>query len=127
MTQFQPHITPVKRQQVEEVKQLFTKHPVVGLVNLENLPSLQLQQIKMKLKDTFTIKITKKRYIKIALDELRQQKKNIDHLKEQLTGSPALLFTSEDPFRLAKLINQNRSPAAARPGQKAPEDLTIPA
>ncbi len=127
MKQFQPHITPEKRNEVERVKKLFSDYSVVGYVNLENLPSLQLQQMKMKLKENVIIKITKKRFIKIALDELQQQKKNLEQFKECIRGIPALLFTKEDPFRLAKIINQNRSRAAAKPGQKAPEDITIPA
>ena len=126
MTEFKPHITDVKTKEVEDLKKLFKEYPVVGVVNLENLPTLQFQRIKMKLKDQIHFKMAKKRLMKLAIESLSDMK-NLDQIKSKLVGVPALIFTKEDPFMLAKLLNKNRSNAAAKPGQIAPEDLMVPA
>ena len=50
MKTFKPHVTEAKKKEVEEVKKLFNEYPVAGIVNLENLPTLQLQRIKKRFK-----------------------------------------------------------------------------
>jgi large subunit ribosomal protein L10 len=122
---YEPHITEEKRNEVEDVKRLFKKYSVAGIVNLEGLPTLMLQRIKKSLGDKVDLKITKKRFMKIAIDELGNEVKEINKLKERLVGIPALFFTNEDPFLIYKQITKNKASAAAKPGQKAPNDLII--
>ena len=124
--EYKPHITEQKRKEVEDVQRLFNEYPVVGIVNLENLPTMQLQKIKKSIKETAVLKHTKKRLMKLAFDALGD-KKNIQDLKEKLKGVPALLFTKEDPFSLFAVLKKSQSPAPAKPGQEAPSDLTLPA
>jgi len=62
--------------------------------------------------------------MKIALDQV-EGKKDIKQLKERLTGIPALLFTKEDPFILYKKLEKSKASSPAKPGQKAPNDLSI--
>ena len=62
-----------------------------------------------------------------GLEAVKEEKKGIEQLEEKLNGIPALLFTKENPFKLFSLIKKNKSKAAAKPGQLAPNDLTIPA
>jgi large subunit ribosomal protein L10 len=123
---FQPHIHDYKRKEVEDVKRLFHEYPVVGLVNMENLPAATLQVMKKSLRGMVEIKITRKNFMRIAIEQIKD-KKNIEQLKEQLEGIPALLFTKEEPFRLYKLLEKSKTQAAAKPGQKAPFDISIPA
>ena len=126
MTTYKPHISEAKKQEVEDVKRLFNEYPVVGIVNLENLPTLQLQRMKKKLKGNIVLKHTKKRFMELAFDALKE-KPNAEQLKEKLKGVPALIFTKEDPFSLFKLLKKSQSNAAAKPGQEAPDDLVFPA
>ena len=123
---FKPHISKEKKDEVAEIKRLFQEYKVAGIVNLEGLPTLMLQRIKFSLGDSICLKPTKKRLIKIAFDEMKDQK-NIDQLKEKLRGIPALLFTNEDPFLLFKKLEKSKASAAAKPGQTAPIDLSIEA
>jgi large subunit ribosomal protein L10 len=122
---YEPHITEDKRKEVEDVKRLFKEYSVSGVVNLEGLPTLMLQRIKKGLSDKIDLKITKKRFMKIAIDELGNEVKEVKQLKEKLVGIPALFFTNEDPFLIYKQIDKNKASAAAKPGQKAPNDLNI--
>lgn len=123
---YKAHVSEVKKREVQDIKDLARKYRVIGIVNMMNLPALQLQRIKQNLKD-IKLKFSKKRLIKIAFDQLKEEKKNILELKEKLEGMPALLFTNKDPFELAKVINKNKSKAFAKSGQIAPDDLIIPA
>ncbi len=123
---YKPHVSKEKKDEIAEIKRLFKEYKVAGIVNLEGLPTLMLQRIKFSLGDSIYLKPTKKRLIKIAFDDMKDQK-NIDQLKEKLRGIPALLFTNEDPFILYKKLEKSKASAAAKPGQTAPNDLGVEA
>ena len=114
-----------KKEEVKEIKRLLDEYSVFGIINVENLPSLQLQRLKHNLKNKIYVKMSKKRLINRALDEMK--KENFDKVKEEIKGIPALIFTKENPFRLAKLLRQNKSNAPAKPGQIAPNDIYVKA
>jgi large subunit ribosomal protein L10 len=71
------------------------------------------------------IKVTKKSIIQHALE--LSNKKDITKLSEYLVGSPALLLSNENPFKIYKLLKQSKSAAAIKAGQATPKDLVIPA
>ncbi len=54
-----------KLKEVEEIKNLASKYSVLGLVDMTNLPSLQLQRMRQQLRDTLFLKMAKKRLIRI--------------------------------------------------------------
>lgn len=121
------HVSEAKKKELEDIKKHIKEYPIMGIANMENLPALQLQRIKQQLKDKIVIKMTKKRLIKLAFDQLKDEKKNLEQLKEKLEGMPALIFTKENPFKLYKLLDKNKSLAKAKPGQIAPKDLVVSA
>ncbi|MEK6841281.1 MAG: 50S ribosomal protein L10, partial [Nanoarchaeota archaeon] len=116
------HVNPKKIQEVMQLKELMGKYKVISVADLTSLPSSNLQSIRNKLREKIEIKVTKKRLIIRAIDELKE--KDLTLLKPYLEKSiPALIFSNEDPFRLFKLIKENRTNAPAKPGQLAPIDL----
>ena len=119
------HVSEAKKQEVAEIKALIAKYPIVAILNLENLPTRQLQKMKTKLRKDVEIRMTKKPIIKEALIE--SDKPNIVKLADHLSGMPALLLTKENPFRLFKILKQSKSLAAIKAGQISPKDITIPA
>ncbi len=124
---YKPHVSKKKERDVASLVTLLKEYPVIGILDMTDLPALQFQRIRSKLKHVFVFRMIKKRLIKIAFDKVKSEKKGIEILKDRLTGIPALLFTKEDPFKLAKVLKQEVSPASAKPGQTAPEDITLPA
>jgi len=114
-----------KKKEVEEVKDLVRKYPFFGVANMENLPSAQLQRMRAQMKGKVLIKMTKKRLIKLVIEQLKEEKKGLE--KVLIKGMPALIFTKEDPFKLVNLLNKNKSKAPAKAGQTAPMDLIVPA
>ncbi|MEK6935057.1 MAG: 50S ribosomal protein L10 [Nanoarchaeota archaeon] len=125
MVEVKAHITEEKKKEVVEIKRLIHEYKVIGIVNLENLPAFNLMKIKSQLKGKLVLKYSKKRLMKIVFSE--SEDKNIQELGEKLDGIPALIFTNEDPFKLFQLLKQSKSPALAKPGDKAPRDIVIPA
>ncbi len=116
-----------KKKWVAELASLMVNNKVVGVVNMENLPAKQLTIMRAKLRDRVQIKMAKRRFINIAIDQAKSQKKDLEKLKPLLKGMPALIFTKENPFGLAKTLKQNKSKAAAKAGQTAPANIVIPA
>ena len=119
------HVAEWKKEIVKKLKEDIKNYDVIGVVNLENLPTLQLQRIKQKLKGKVNLVVTKKNLIRIAIEESENSKKNIKELNNNLKGMSALLLTNEEPFKLFKTLKQNKSKAPAKPGQISNKDITI--
>jgi len=114
-----------KKKTVEDFAKLLDEYPIIAAVNMENLPAKQLQQMVSSLRDTIVIKMTKRRLLKLALE--KSSKKDIKEIEKHLEGMPALIFSKENPFKLYKLLEKSKTTAPAKPGQKAPKDIVVPA
>jgi large subunit ribosomal protein L10 len=116
-----------KRDTVEELKRIFKEYPTVGLAPLYRVKASQLHEIRRKLRGTALLKVSKNTLIKIALKELMEngEFKGADALFKYLEGQNILIFTKEDPFKLAKMLDEVKIPSFARPGDIAPEDIVI--
>ena len=114
-----------KKKEVEKIRKLAESYPTIAIINLENLPTKQLQAIKKKLKGKILTKITKKRFIKFAFDGSSQDR--LKKFSEHVTGVPGLLFSKLGAFELFKLLKESRSSAPIKPGQIAPEDIWVQA
>lgn len=121
------HVSADKKAVVSELVKLFEQYPIVGAVNIENLPASQFQQMRAKFRSNYAIAVAKKRVIKVALEQAKAKRPGIEKLADSLEGMPALIFTKDNPFKLYKNLNQNKSPAPAKAGQKAPRDIIVPA
>ncbi len=120
-----PHVAEYKKDVVNNLVTLMKGYPIIGIVNLENLPAPQLQGMRAKLRKDFSIVMTKKRLIKLALEDLKSHKKDIEKLESFLVGLPALIFTRENPFKLSKTLKKNKTPAPAKAGQTATKDIIV--
>ena len=67
-----------KKKLVAEFVKLVRENPIVGIVNMENLPARQLQQMRKQLDQVVLIRMTKKRLMKIVFDKVKDEKKGID-------------------------------------------------
>lgn len=121
------HVSDGKKKVVSDFLALFEQYPIVGAVNLENLPTPQLQQMRALLRSKVVLRVTKRRLMKLAIAKAKAKKPGIEKIEEYLVGMPGLLFTKENPFSLYKTIQKNKSPAPAKAGQTAPRDVVVPA
>jgi len=114
-----------KKDNIKRLKELAKEYPIIGVLNLENLPCAQLQQMRAKLRGTVQMFMTRKKLMDLGLNETKLP--GITELTKYMKGVPALIFTKENPFKIYKIIKQNKSPAPAKPGQTSPRDIIIPA
>lgn len=125
MEQIQAHVADYKKEIVSNLIGLISEYPIIGVVNMENLPAPQLQRMRAQLRGSFFIAMTKKRLIKLAFEHMKSKKSGIEKLEPYLGGMPALIFTKENPFRLSRTLQKSKSPAPAKPGQTAPRDIVV--
>ena len=125
MEQIHAHVAEYKKEIVTELVKMIMEYPIIGIVNMENLPAPQLQKMRAQLRGNFHITMTKRRLIKLAFEETKSRKKGIEQLEKHLGGMPALIFTKENPFKLSKTLQRNKSPAPAKAGQTAPRDIVV--
>jgi large subunit ribosomal protein L10 len=116
-----------KEHGVEDIAKLLVEYPIIGVVNMINLPTKQLQKMRADLRKTVVLRMTKRRLIKRAIEKIKAKKPGIEKIEEQLKGMPALLFTRDNPFALYKVLQKNKSNAPAKAGQIAPKDITVKA
>lgn len=122
------HVASWKKDKVSLIKSLAEKHKTIGIIDITNLPSYQMQKMRSHFNNKgMVFIIARLRLIKRALSLVKDSKKNIHELEQYIKGIPAIIFLNEDPFKLAKFISKNKSAASAKPGQIAPNDLYIPA
>ena len=123
--QIQAHVADYKKEIVSNLVNLISEYPIIGIVNMENLPAPQLQTMRAQLRKNYVITMTKKRLIKLAFEQTKPKKKGIEKLEMHLGGMPALIFTKENPFKLSKTLQKSKSPAPAKAGQTAPRDIVV--
>lgn len=125
-----PRETKPNQEKIEVVKkfdELIEKYPIIGAINIENLPTRQLQQMRSSLRGNVEILMTKRRLMKIAIEQSKEKRKGIEQIIPCLKGMPALLFTKENPFKLYKITASKKSSAPAKAGQTAPKDIIVKA
>lgn len=123
----QTKIAPWKTESVDTIVKLIQQYPIVGVINMENLPAKQLANMRKQLQTSMALYMSKKRIIKIAIEKAKAHKKGIEQLEPYLKGMPALLFTKENPFALYKTLQKSKSTAVAKAGQTAPKDIVVKA
>jgi len=112
-------VSKKKLTEVEEIKKMIEKYPVVGMLDLFKMPSAQLQSIRRLLRGKAVIKMYKKRLISRAFDE------KLKKLEEFAPNEPTLIFTGMNPFKLFSLLKKNKSKTYAKANDIAQDDILI--
>lgn len=120
-------VAPYKKKIVDDFANLLVTYPIIGALNMESMPSAQLNKMRKQLRAKVELRMTKRRLMKLAIEKAKEKKPGIEMIESYLKGMPALLFTSENPFTLYKTIKKSKSKAPAKPGQVAPYDLWVKA
>jgi len=118
---------PWKREVVGELSGLLERYPVVGVLDISNLPARQFQQIRQKLRGEAEIVVAKNTLIELALQKASERDKKLGEMIKYLGGQSALIFSKLNPFKLNKVLRENRINAPAKPGSKSVKDVVIPA
>ena len=116
---------PKKMETVDRVAELARKYPVLAVTNLSKVRASQLMAVRKALRQHAEVFVVKN---KLAILGLKQAGiKNADQLLSHLTGQNALIFSTYDPFKLFLTLDKSKVYLAARAGDKAPDDIMVPA
>lgn len=126
MKKITTHVSQEKKERLSELEKLIKNKRTILIASIKNIPGSQFQEISKKLRGKAIVKVPKKSIIFRALDSLNKED-SVKKLKEKIEGSTAILFSDEDSFELASELISKKSPSRAKPGQKAPFDIEIPA
>ncbi|MBU7044024.1 MAG: 50S ribosomal protein L10 [Theionarchaea archaeon] len=118
------HVSASKKEEVKTLISLIDSYPVVGVVDIEGIKARQLQKIRHDLREKAHIRASKNTLLAIAL---KKSEKNVKELASSLENGASLICSNTDPFQLNMLLEKGKTPALARPGDIAPEDIVISA
>ena len=119
------HVADWKKEKGAELEDLTNSHEIIGIVNLADIPAKQLQTMRKSLGDNAILKMSRKNFIKIALEN--SDKEEVEGLADYLEGQPAMVFTKMNPFKLFKILEDSKTEAPAKAGSIAPADIVVPA
>jgi large subunit ribosomal protein L10 len=123
--QVQKKHNPKKMETIDRVAELANKYPVLAVTSLSKVRASQLMAVRKALRghaDVYVVKNT------LAIRGLQKAGiKNADQLLSHLTGQNALIFSTYNPFKLFLTLDKNKVFLPARAGDKAPEDIMVPA
>jgi large subunit ribosomal protein L10 len=118
-------VNPKKAEVVDRVAELANKYPVLAVTNLSKVRASQLMAVRKALRQHAEVFVVKN---KLAVRGLQNAGiKNADQLLSHLTGQNALIFSTYDPFKLFLTLDKSKVYLAARAGDKAPDDIMVPA
>ena len=120
-------VAPWKQEVVSGLSELFHRYPVVGVLDVSDLPAAQFQQMRQKLRGEAEIAVSKNTLLKIALEKAAERDVKLKDLTDFIGGQSALIFSRMNPFRLSKFLRDNKISAPAKPGSKSTKDVVIPA
>ena len=120
------HVAEWKNEEVKELEELINSNEVIGIVNLLNIPAKQLQEMRKSLGEHAVIRLSKKNLMNLAFEGCNNSKENIGDLSEYMEGQPAIVATDMNPFKLFKILEDNKTSAPAKPGSVANADIVIP-
>jgi len=122
-------VAPWKYEEVKRIKDFILSHKVIGIIGFHRIPANFFQQLRRLYKENgVNIKVTKKTLIIKALEQLENDRPGILGLKDFMKDEVALVGANNmNAFKLFKFIESSKTPAYARGGEIAPEDIIVPA
>lgn len=116
-----------KEAYAEKFKQLLEEYPTIFIVNVDNVGSSQMHEIRKSLRGTAVILMGKNTMMRRVLRTLRDVNPAYEKLVGVVKGNIGLVFTNGDLKEVREKILENRVQAPAKAGAVAPVDVTIPA
>jgi len=127
MTAHKTHVSQKKKDVVAELTKKIETTPIIGVVNMQDLPAGSLGMMKKQLRGKADIVMTRKNLMKLALEKAKAKTAGVEKLEEHLSGMPAFIFSQTNPFSIFKTIKKSTTPAPAKPGSIAPSEIVIKA
>jgi len=111
----------------QKLKELLNKYPSIFLVNVDNVGSNQMHQIRVALRGKGVVLMGKNTMVRRALRSILVEYPQFERLLPHVRGNIGFVFTAGDLKEVREIIVANKVAAPARAGAFAPKDVTVPA
>jgi len=115
-----------KAEYFNKLKNLLRDNTFIFIVNVDNVGSNQMHQIRVSLRGEGTVLMGKNTMVRRALKILQTEDPNYEKLIPYVRGNIGFVFTNQDLKMIREKIVANRVKAPARAGAYAPVDVFIP-
>ncbi|MCX8193931.1 MAG: 50S ribosomal protein L10 [Candidatus Pacearchaeota archaeon] len=116
-----------KKKALEELANLIFNNNTIMIISIANVRSFHFQKFKRMLKNKAIVKVVKKNLALKALERSKEKKVGIEKLGPYIKSNFALLFSNLDPFEIASILAETKTPSRVKAGQIAPKDIVIEA
>lgn len=111
----------------EKLKELLAKYPSIFVVNVDNVGSNQMHQIRVSLRGKGVVLMGKNTMVRRALRTALSENPQYERLLPHVRGNIGFVFTDGDLKEVRELILANKVAAPARAGALATVDVSVPA
>jgi len=116
-----------KQAYFDKLLQLMQDYPSIFLVNVDNVGSNQMHQIRQALRGKAVVLMGKNTMVRRALRGAMADNPHFEKVLSQVKGNVGFVFTKADLKEIRDEILSNKVAAPARAGAFSPNDVYIPA
>jgi len=110
-----------------KLKELISKYPSIFIVNVDNVSSNQMHQIRVALRGKGVVLMGKNTMVRRALRTILAENPQFERLLPHVRGNIGFVFTDKELKEVRDIIVANKIAAPARAGAYAPKDVFVPA
>jgi len=111
----------------EKLKELLSTYSSIFIVNVDNVGSNQMHQIRVALRGKGVVLMGKNTMVRRALRLIIPESPQFERLLPHVRGNIGFVFARGDLKEVRDIIVANKVAAPARAGAFAPKDVTVPA
>jgi len=115
-----------KEQYFVKLKQLLDTYPSIFIVNVDNVGSNQMHQIRVALRGKGVVLMGKNTMVRRALRSILAELPQFERLLPHVRGNIGFVFTNYDLKEVRSIITANKVAAPARAGALATVDVIVP-
>ena len=116
-----------KKKLVEEIKGYLRRYRYLLVADLYKVRAAQIQELRRMLRGRALVKVLKNTLMRKAIEALDGEKPGLKDLEPYLHGQNIFIFTDENPFELARLLEKFKVKVLPSPGDVATSDIVVPA
>jgi len=109
-----------------KLKALLEEYNAIFIVNVDNVGSNQMHQIRQSLRGKGVVLMGKNTMVRRALKIMLSENPHFEKLMPHVKGNVGFVFTNDDLKEIRDKIISNRVAAPAKAGAIAPDDVWIP-
>jgi large subunit ribosomal protein L10 len=113
-----------KIDEVASLEEKLKNSKTVIIADVQGFPADKLHEIRKKLRNIADMKVTRNTLFLIAA---KRAGLDVEKLEKYISGTNAFIFTNENPFSISILLSKFKLKRYPMPGDKADEEVVIPA